>query len=229
MNIFNRKIRKKHIEQFEIRIAELLKSELPQLMEVIKLSKINGINFMHNPKGIYISHSYNPKDFEIINRNHKTFFNLTGISVYNAKENNYKPVKLYYQSDSLTQIEIENPECFHKNYDLDKILKNDIKIENLNIENPDKKIVEKALKSLSKEQIELLELDYTFEIEFNKKLFYTILDMDDGNYIAVDRKGKIYRLNHDHQKRIKLITNTPTEFFKIYNGRKNELEKIMYE
>lgn len=57
------------------------------------------------------------------------------------------------------------------------------------MENPDQKTTEKMLKSLTKNQIELLELDFTFEIVFRDKLFYTILDMEDGNYIAVDKKG----------------------------------------
>ena len=85
MNIFNRKTKKKHIEQFGFKIAELLEPEMPQIKTVIGLSKIYGISFMHKPKGIYISRGYTSKDFEIINRNHKTCFNLTGISVFNKK------------------------------------------------------------------------------------------------------------------------------------------------
>ena len=206
-----------------------MESELPQLKKAISLSKVYGINFVYNPKGIYVSRGYTPKNFEIINRNHKTSFNLTGISVFNKKENIYKPIKLYYQSDELTQIEIENPEYFHRTFDLNQIKKWEIKLEHLKMENPDKKIAEKILKNLTAEQIKSLELNYTFEIELNEKLFYTILDMEDGNYIAVDKKGKIYRLNHDHEERVKLIANEPTEFFETYKGKKSELENIMNE
>ena len=127
----------------------------------------------------------------------------------------------------LTQIEIENPDYFHKTFDLNQIQKSELKLEHLKMENPDQKIAEKALKSLTKEQTKLLELDYTFEIEFDEKLFYTILDMEDGNYIAVNKKGKIYRLNHDHEERVKLLVDKPTDFFKIYNGEKSELENII--
>jgi hypothetical protein len=229
MSIFNRKTKKKHLEQFGLKIAELLESEMPQLKKAISLSKVYGINFMHKPNGIYISRGYNPKDFEIINKNHRNCFNLTGISIFNTKENHYQPIKLYYQSDGLTQIEVENPEYFHRTFDLNQIKKNEIKLEHLKMKNPDKKIAEKVLKSLTKEQFRLLELDYTFEIEFDEKLFYTILDMEDGNYIAIDKKGKIYRLNHNHKERVKLIANKPTDFFEIYNGQKSELEKKMYE
>lgn len=229
MKIFNQKTKQKNIEQFELKIAELLESELPQLKSSIGMSKLYGINFTEKPKGIFITRGYNPKQFEQINRNHKTNFNLTGISVWNRKTEKYEPVKLNYHYDSLTKIEIENPEYFHKTYDLNQLQKNEIKLEHLKIENPDRKIAEKALKTLSKEQLELLELEFTFEIELDEKLFYTILDMEDGNYIAVDKKSKIYRLNHDHKETVKLIAIKPTDFFDIYKGKKSDLEKIMYE
>jgi hypothetical protein len=229
MNIFNRKTKQKHLEQFGKNLAELLVSELPQLKKVIGISKLYGINFTYNPNGIYISRGYNPKEFKEINRNHKTCFNLTGISVFNKNEKCYQPIKLYYQSDALTRIETENPEYFHKTFDLNQIKKTEIKLEHLEMENPDQKVAKKILKSLNKEQIELLELDYTFEIELDEKLFYTILDMEDGNYIATDKKGKIYRLNHDHKEEVKLIAKKPIDFFEIYNGKKSELEKIMYQ
>lgn len=229
MSIFSRKTKKKHIEQFGLKVAELLESEMPQIKIAIGLSKIYGISFIHEPKGIYVSRGYKPKEFEIINRNHKTCFNLTGISVQNRKSNLYQPIKLYYQSDGLTKIEIDKPEYFHKVFDLNRIQKSEIELEHLKTKNPDKKTAEEILKSLSKEQIDLLELEYTFEIEFEEKLFYTILDMEDGNYVAVDKTGKVYRLNHDHEARAKLIANKPTDFFKIYNGHKNELENLMHE
>jgi len=229
MSIFNQKTKKNHIEQFEIKIADLLESELPQLKKAISISKPMHISFMDKPKGIFVGRSYSPKAFEEINRNHKTYFNLTGISVLNRETGNYQSIKLNYHHDTLTKIEIENPEYFHKKFDLNQIKKVKIELEHLKMENPDQKIAEKALRSLTEEQLELLELDFTFEIEFDEKLFYTILDMEDGNYIAVDKKGKIYRLNHDHEERVKLIANKPNDFFKIYNGKKNELEEIMYE
>ena len=229
MSIFNRKTTKKHIEKFAANIAELLASEMPQLKTAIELSKIYGISFTQHPKGIYISRGYTPKAFEMINRNHKTCFNMTGISVFNKKENRFQPIKLYYQSDGLTRIEIKNPEYFHKTFDLTQLQKGKIVLEHLKMENPDQEKVEKLLKSLTQQQLALLELEYTFEIEVDGKLYYTILDMEDGNYIAVNKKGNIYRLIHDHAENVKLIANTPMEFFEMYNGSKRELEAKVFE
>lgn len=231
MDIFNRQTKKKHIQQFEMKIAELLESELPQLKKVmnLSLSQFYEIQFTHNPVGISILRGFDTEVFEDIKRNHRTYFNLSGIAVFDHKAKAYHPIKLTYNYDSLTYIDIENPEMFHKTFDLNNIQKNNIVIEHLKIENPDQKIAEKALSSLTKEQLELLELEYTFEIEFEGKLYYTILYMEDGNYIAVDKTGKIYRLHHDNLERIKLIAANPTEFFKIFKGQKSNLEAIMNE
>ncbi len=229
MNIFNRKIKKKHLEQFEFKIAELLDSEMPELIRAIEILKFYAFSFVKNPSAISIIRSCKEQDYEEVKRNHKTFFYLTGISVWNHKSESFEPIRLKYFHDVLTQIEIENPEYFHKTFDLIQIQKSEFKLEHLKMENPDQKIAEKALKTLTKEQLELLELDYTFEIELEGKLFFTILDMEDGNYIAVDKKGKIYRLNHDHEERVKLLADKPTDFFKIYKGEKSELENTMNE
>jgi hypothetical protein len=51
--------------------------------------------------------------------------------------------------------------------------------------------------------------------------------MEDGNCIAVDKNGAIYRWNHDSDNRILEIAKNPTEFFKFYNGQKTELEHFM--
>ena len=227
MGIFTRKVRKKHIEQFGYKISELLKSEMPQLTEAMSLSKLYGISFLTKPEGIYLSHGYTPKNFELINRNHRTSFNLTGISVFSIKENGFRPVKLYFLSDNLTQIEVNNPQYFHKDFDLNQIQKTVIEVENLPLVNPDQKIAEEALRTLSKEQQELLELDYSFEIELDGKLYYTILDMEDGNYMAVDKSGKIYRLAHDDEEQVKVIAKKPLDFFEIYHGQKSELDRII--
>jgi hypothetical protein len=229
MNIFNRKTNKKHIEQFEKRIADLLEQEFPQFKKLIGISKVYGISFTRNPEGIYVSRGYTPETDIEVKRYHRTFFRLYGISVANKKTGELTPLKLTYSFDSLSNIEIESPEKFHRNYDLNHVRVGEIELEHLPTENPEREIAEKALKTLTKEQKELLELEDAFEIEIEGKLYYTILDMEDGNYIAVDKEGKIYRLNHDHAERIKKIADKPIDFLRLYSGQKSDLEKIMYE
>jgi hypothetical protein len=129
----------------------------------------------------------------------------------------------------LTSINIDDPKKFHRNFDLNNIKVEEIEIKHLKSQNPDKEIVLKVLKNIDKEKLDLLDIENTFEIEIDEKLFYTILDMEDGNYIAINKQAKIYRLNHDHKERVKKIAENPIEFFKIYSGQKSELENTMNE
>ncbi|WP_136467767.1 hypothetical protein [Flagellimonas onchidii] len=234
MNIFKRHTKVKHIKKFENNVVHILKKDFPNIYEVSKLIELDTISTHYSngiPSGITLLHRYvSNVAYETAMRNHRSHFFIDGITVWNKKSNDFQQIRLRFSNNIIQGIDVENPTKFHRNFDLNKVGKESIKIEDLPIgENPDKKIAEKILKSLTKEQIELLELEYTFEIEFEEKFFYTILDMEDGNYIATDKKGKIYRLNHDHQERVKLISNNPTAFFDIYNGQKNELENIMYK
>lgn len=228
MGIFNRKIKRKHIEQFELNLIKLLEAQLPQLKQAYGISKLNHITFIENPKRIFILRAYSQKAYEEAKRNHKTYFNLEGISILNQKFKEFQPIKLTFFQNALNAIETENPEYFHKEFDFNQIQINEIQLKHLKMENPDKKIAEKALKSLTKDQTELLELDSTFEIELNEKSFYTILDMEDGNYIATDKKGKIFRLIHDHEEPAKLIADNPLQFFKVFDGNKSKLENIIH-
>jgi len=223
------KTKKKHIIEFEKQLAQELQGALPQITKAIQLSKVYGINFKYKPNGIYVTRGYMPKAYEELMRNHRTHFNLSGIVVLNKKTKTYEELKLNYLHDTLTNIEVVNPEYFHRNFDLSKIRIGKIEIENIEFNNPDLAIVKKALKTLNSEQLKQLDLDGTFEIELNEKLYYTILDMEDGNYIAAIKNGRIFRLNHDHEIRVKQIAKSPEDFFEFYKGDKSKLESIMNE
>ena len=80
---FNRKIKTKHIQQFEWKIADLLENEFPQFNKVIARSNLHGISFTQNPEGIYLMRSFRAETFEDIEKNHRNHFNLIGISAFN--------------------------------------------------------------------------------------------------------------------------------------------------
>lgn len=229
MNILNFYTSKKHLKQFEIKIAELLNNEFPELKKIIEISNLSTIHFTVKPQGIYLSRSYSPKVFEEIKRNHNTSFNLNGILVFEKKSKKYIPLKLYYFHNSLTSINVNDPKKFHRNFDLNNIKVEEIEIKHLKLQNPDKEIVLKILNKIDQEKLNLLDIENTFEIEIDEKLFYPILDLEDGNYIAIDMQEKIYLLNHDHKERVKKIAENPIEFFKVYSGQKSNLENIMNE
>ena len=230
MHIFNFKTSKKNVREFQLKLAETLPAEFSVYKNIVREpTTYYSIVFSHKPERITIMYGYAKDFYNKYNAEQKRHFNVSGVFIKRKKNNEYVEIPLLFAHGNLQQIIVENPSKFHENYDFNSLELRNIKTEYIKVQNPDRNTTEKILKSLTKEQIKLLELEYTFEIELDEKLFYTILDMEDGNYVTVDKKGKVYRLNHDHEEQIKLIANKPVDFFEIYNGKKSELENIMNE
>jgi DNA-binding PadR family transcriptional regulator len=230
MNIFNFKTTKKQIEIFERNVAEILKIDFPEIKEVLELSlKQYTLQFPKKPSGIYLSRDYSAKNLEKIIPELETNFDLYGLKVFNKKLNQYEAITLFFQNNFLTLIEVENPEKFHKTYDYSKLQIGELSTKEINIENLDKKITLDILKNVSEDKLNQLEIEDAIEIECDENLYYTILDMEDGNYIAVDKSIKVYRLNHKHIEKVKEISNDIDSFFDLYKGSKSNLAEIMYK
>jgi DNA-binding PadR family transcriptional regulator len=225
MSVFNFNPTKSQIEIFERNVAEILKIDFPEIKEALELSsKIYSIQFSKKPSGICLSRAYNEENL----RAQKTNFDLYGLKVFNKKRKEYEDITLFFSDNLLTLIEIENPEKFHKTYDYTKLQIGEVKIKPVSFENLDTKITRNILKNISKDKLNQLEIENTIEIECNENLYYTILDMENGNYIAVDKTEKVYRLNHEHFEKVKKISNNIDDFFELYKGSKLNLIELMY-
>lgn len=226
MSVFNFKPTKNQIEIFEHNVAEILKIDFPEIKEALELSsKIYSIQFSKKPSGICLSRAYNEK----ILRAQKSNFDLYGLKVFNKKSKEYEDITLFFSDNLLTLIEIENPEKFHKTYDYTKLQIGELKTKPISFENLDTKIARDILKNVPKNKLNQLEIDGAIEIECNENLYYTILDMENGNYIAVDKNEKVYRLNHEHIEKVKKISDNIDDFFDLYNGSKSNLIELLYK
>jgi hypothetical protein len=230
MSIFNFKPTKNLIEVFEQNVAEILKIDFPKIKEVLEFSsEIYSIQFSKKPCGIYLSRGNTAQNNEEVLPDQETNFDLYGLKVFNKKLNQYEDVTLFFNDNLLTLIEVENPEKFHKTYDCNKLQIGELSIKQINYENLDKKNTLDILKNISQDQLNQLEIEDAIEIECNENFYYTILDMEDGNYIAVDKSGKVYRLIHDHIEKVKKISNNIDDFFDLYKGCKSNLFEIMHK
>lgn len=225
MSVFNFKPTKSQIEIFERNVAEILKIDLPEIKETLELSsKMYSVHFSKKPSGICLSRAYNQEYL----RMQKSNFDLYGIKIFNKKRKEYEDITLFYSNNLLSLIEIEDPEKFHKTYDYTQLQIGEIKIKTISFENLDIKIARNILKNVSKDKLKQLDIEDAIEIVYNDNLYYTILDMENGNYIAVDKNEKVYRLNHEHTEKVKKISNNIDEFFDLYKGSKLNLIELMY-
>ena len=230
MNIFNFKTSKKNIKEFQRKLAGLLPDEFSAYKSIVKEpASYYSVVFSHKPEGITIMYGY-PSDFyRKYYAESKKHFKLYGVHIKRKNNNEYVELPMTFAHGNLQRIIVNNPTKFHKFFDFNSIELRNIKTEHIKIENPDLKIVLKILKPLSNQQLSMLDLDDAFELEYDEKLYYPILNMEDGNYIAIDKNGKVYRLNHDHYTQIRKIAENPVDFFQLYNEQKSDLENIMNE
>lgn len=230
MNIFNFKTTKKQIEIFETNVAEILKNNFPQIKDALELSlQLYSIKFSKKPSGIYLCRDYSAENYKKVLPEHKNNFDLYGLKIFNKKLRKFEDITLFFHNNFLILIEVSNPENFHKYYDYCKLEIGELSTKEIYSENLDKKHTLDILKNISKDKLNQLEIEDAIEIEFNGNLYYTILDMENGNYIAVDKTENVYRLNHDHTEKVKKIANNIEDFFDLYNGNKSNLIELMYE
>lgn len=75
----------------------------------------------------------------------------------------------------------------------------------------DKNDLLKIIGDISKEHLLQFDLENTFKIEIPEGNFYTIKDLEDGNYLALNEKGEVYELMHDPYS-VRKIANSIVNF-----------------
>lgn len=224
---FRKKKFKKDVVFFQNKLLESLASRFPDLVEnhshyELSLAMIVGTN----EKCIQLLYQTDDKEYWQKNKiRHNKNFKITDINIYNVKDASYQSFTLNIYGNIIQHILLPNESFIKNEYDLNNIKTNNIKLSTLVHINPDKKKLKKILKNLTSKQIDLIELDDTFKIEMNNKLFYTIFDMEDGNYIAVDKSVSVFRLIHDHKFPVKKIFDNVELLLDDYDGEKYKLNK----
>ena len=224
--LFRRKISLKDIKQIEKNLAEKLDLFDNNYGIILSknITKITAVYIAFEPKGLsFMREIIDVKEYQKLKKKNRELQKIKGIKFYNKKEKQFENIIVTFSNYQLKFIYSENPERFHKTYDINKITLEDLDVEKIPLENPDYETAKKILKINDSENFEKLDLEDCFEIEFKDNFYYTILDFEDGNYIAVDKKGFIYFLNHDADIRIRKINENIFDFLCEYNGNKLEL------
>jgi hypothetical protein len=83
--------------------------------------------------------------------------------------------------------------------------------------------IEKLVSGMTSEQLDLINLG---EIEIDDNIYYQIKDLEDGNYIAIDNKGRVFGLIHDPYK-IELINKSVRQFVDDVNNELFDFKKYI--
>ena len=226
INWFRKRRTKKEIEKFERALSDKLGDIFPTMKELRENSKLQFFKYSDKPIGISFPYSINGTYYERHGKKHRVNSKVDGLEIRNKRSNEFVKLPVTVIHDLIGTIEIDSPSDIWKNYDLTDIRVQEIKRIELEFANEDEKKLKKILKGIDQELTKKIEVDDTFEIELGGKRYYTILDMEDGNYISVNSRGQVYRLHHDSDEQAKLINKSIEDFLTNFSGDKRDFEKL---
>jgi len=151
-------------------------------------------------------------------------YKIQGIEIYSKQNMKFESVEILVRDNLVEAIKINNNSLLLKNFDISKINIENISMTSFEFPPND---VEIFYDSLSNEIKGKLNIEDIFDIEFNGKTYFAFYDLQDGNYLAVDKKGKVYSLVHDATPMAKGLKYTFGEILNEISENKFDAEKHM--
>jgi hypothetical protein len=148
-------------------------------------------NLFPDYKFVYLSYPGNTiYDYKKRGLNYK----ISGIEIFSKRTKKYESIEILVNDNLLSGFKISNSD-----YSLDELDLNNIKAENAiksNFDFPPNE-VDLFYDSLDSKIKSMLNPDDIFDIDYNNRTFYAFYDLEDGNYLAVDKNQNVYSLIHD--------------------------------
>ena len=222
LNFFTNRRRRLKALQLLASIYESLKEILPNIFENSLHWKTASVS-IHENQIEFLNISYDQTYIDKNRKRNNRDYNLRNIKVESKRSRNFYLVDVKVEFNIIKSIKI-NTKYLLDEIDTSKVDISEIIVEEIIYPNNDKQTLLDIIGNSDVLNLTSIELDDTFEIELEGKLFYKIVDLEDGNYIAVNKKGQVFRLNHDSDKPAKKIYNSYDDFVTSYSGRKIELQ-----
>jgi len=121
-------------------------------------------------------------------------FKISGIKVFSKSNRKFEDVEILVRDNLVQGLKISNSDYLLKEFDLERIDTGNVIKSTFNFLPDDTDIF---YNSLSQDIKDILNVDDIFDIDFNDRTFYVFYDLEDGNYLAVDKNLKVYSLVHD--------------------------------
>lgn len=135
------------------------------------------------------------------------FFILKNIGIWETSMKKY----IYVELDILTGFlgGFKSESVNFKSFDFTRVDLSQFTEKHFN--SNDKDDLMKIVEGINQEHLLQFDLENTFKIEIPEGNFYTIKDLEDGNYLALNEKGEVYELMHDPYS-VRKIANSIVNF-----------------
>ena len=149
-------------------------------------------------------------------------FKITGLQIFSIRNNKFEKVEILIQDNLFRALKINNSAYQLNEFDLHKFKTNDILKTEFLFPQSEIDIFYDGLDPAIKQKLDPNEL---FEIDFNNRIYYSFNDLEDGNYLAVDKKLNVYSLIHDAKPMVKKMNISFMELLNELKSNKFDKEK----
>ncbi len=175
-------------------IIGALPSEFEGIKRQLSTARLMGLdNWSQYPDFKFTTMGYRGESLQQSKKRGENY-SITGIKIYSKRTRKQEDVTLLVHHNLVVGLKITNSSYQLSEYDLQQIDNRNICKSSFEFL-PDE--VDIFYDSLSEAVKEKLGPDNLSELEINNRLFYTFYDLEDGNYLAIDKKQNVYSLVHD--------------------------------
>jgi hypothetical protein len=121
-------------------------------------------------------------------------YKISGLQIFSHLTNQFEPIEILIQDNLINGLKIETSQYKLSEFDLGKIKNKGVTKSTFTFPPTD---IDIFYDSLDQEIKNRLNPDDLFDIDYNNRTFYSFCDLEDGNYLAVDKNLKVYSLVHD--------------------------------
>ena len=121
-------------------------------------------------------------------------FKISGLQIFSNRTRQFEDIEILIQDNLVRGLKIKNSHYQADEFDLGKINNKGVTTAAFTFPPND---IDIFYDSLDQEIKNKLNPNDLFDIDFNNRTFYSFYDLEDGNYLAVDKQLKVYSLVHD--------------------------------
>lgn len=153
-------------------------------------------------------------------------FKISGLQIFSNLTRQFEDIEILIHDNLVSGLKIENSTYQLSEFDVSKI--NNQAVTKVAFTFPPSDI-DIFYDSLDQEIKDKLNPDDLFDIDFNNRTFYSFCDLEDGNYLAVDKNLKVYSLVHDAKPMATVIKISFSDILSEIKQNKFDNEKHLAE
>ncbi|MGN6163698.1 MAG: hypothetical protein ACTHOF_04080 [Flavisolibacter sp.] len=153
-------------------------------------------------------------------------FKIAGLQIFSKRNDQFENVEILIQDNLVRGLKITNSDYQLNEFDLRKRKADNVSKSDFAFPPSD---IDLFYERLDTEIKQKLNPDDLSEIDFNNRVYYSFFDLEDGNYLAVDKNLNVYSLVHDAKPMAKRLKNTFMEVLSDLQNNKFDKEKHLAE